>query len=62
MTKPDLRAAVDATDQWIEDNQTSYNQALPQPFRGSATAAQKTVLFAFVAFRRAGLTRIREDG
>ena len=29
ITKADLRAAIDATDQWIEDNQGSFNTALP---------------------------------
>lgn len=61
VTKPDLRAAVDACDQWIEDNQASFNTALPQPFRGAATTAQKTFLFCYVAMRRAGLLRAQED-
>jgi hypothetical protein len=62
VTKADLRAAVDATDQWIEDNQAAYNLALPQPFRGAATTAQKTLLFCYVAMRRKGLLRTEEDG
>ena len=57
MTKPNVSAALDATDQWIEDNAASFNTALPLPFRTTATLAQKTVLFAYVAFRRAGLLR-----
>ena len=61
VTKPELRAAVDATDQWIEDNQAAYNTALPQPFRGSASLPLKTLLFAWVALRRAGLLRTQED-
>jgi hypothetical protein len=61
VTKQELRAAVDATDDWIEANQTSFNTALPQPFRGSATLAQKTFLFCYVAMRRAGLLRAEED-
>jgi hypothetical protein len=60
--KADLRAAVDATDDWIEANQGAFNSALPQPFRGSATATQKTFLFCYVAMRRAGLLRANEDG
>lgn len=59
--KADLRAAIDATDQWIEDNQSSFNTILPQPFRGAATTAQKTFLFCYVAMRRAGLLRAEED-
>ena len=62
VTKADLRAAVDATDQWIEDNQAAYNAALPQPFRGAANTAQKTLLFCYVAMRRKGLLRTEEDG
>jgi len=61
ITKPDLKAAVDATDDWIEANQTSFNTALPQPFRSNATLAQKTFLFCYVAMRRAGLLRAEED-
>jgi hypothetical protein len=61
MTKADLRAAVDATDQWIEDNGATYNLSLPQPARGALTATQKTLLFCFVAMRRAGLLRAEED-
>jgi hypothetical protein len=56
-----LRAAVDATDQWIEDNASSFNTALPQPFRGSANLAQKTLLFCYVAMRRGGVLRTDED-
>lgn len=61
VTKADLKAAVDATDDWIEANQASVNTALPQPFRGTATTAQKTFLFCYVAMRRAGLLRAEED-
>lgn len=61
ITKPDLKAAVDATDDWIESNQTSFNTALPQPFRSNATLLQKTFLFCFVAMRRASRLRAEED-
>lgn len=61
-TKADLRAALNATDQWIEDNQTSFNTALPATFRNNATLAQKTLLFCYVALRRAGLLHAEEDG
>jgi hypothetical protein len=49
------RAAADATDTWITDNQTSFNTALPEPFKSTATSAQKTLLFCYVAMKRAGL-------
>lgn len=61
VVKADLRAAVDATDAWIEANQAAYNAALPQPFRGAASLDAKTLLFCFVAMRRAGLLRAEED-
>lgn len=62
VTKADLRAAVDATDTWIDSNQSSYNTALPVAFRTNATLAQKTLLFCYVAMRRAGILRAEEDG
>lgn len=61
VSKTELRAAIDATDDWIETNQASFNTALPQPFRGAATTPQKTFLFCYVAMRRAGLLRAEED-
>lgn len=61
-TKTELRAAVDATDAWIDTNTASYNTALPAAFRTGATLAQKTALFCFVAERRAGTLRVEEDG
>lgn len=61
VTKPQLKAAVDATDDWIDANAASFNTALPQPFRGAATTAQKAYLLAFVTMRRSGLLRAQED-
>jgi hypothetical protein len=61
VTKPDLAAAIAATDDWIENNQAAFNTALPQPARGALTTAQKTFLFCYVATRRAGLLRAEED-
>lgn len=61
-TKTDLRAAINAVDAWIDANTTSFNTALPQPFRGAASADQKTLLLCWVAMRRAGLLRVEEDG
>lgn len=62
LTKPDLAAAVAATDDWIEVNAASFNQALPQPFRGAAGLQLKTLLFCYVALRRAGKLHAEEDG
>jgi hypothetical protein len=52
MNKHDLRDVVDAIDQWIEDNQASFNQALPEPGRSQLTTKQKVRLFMFIARRR----------
>jgi hypothetical protein len=50
--KADLRAAIDAVDQWVSDNAASYNAALPQPARTQLTAAQKTRLLVAVVSKR----------
>lgn len=59
MSKVDLRAAVDATDDWIEDNQASFNAALPDAFRNNATLDQKTLLFCAVALARVSIEFLR---
>jgi len=59
VTKTQLKSAVDATDQWIEDNQASYNSALPTAFRNNATTAQKTLLFCAVALGRVSMNFLR---
>lgn len=53
--KPDLLAAINATDDWQDTNQASYNAALPVAFRNNATQAQKTLLFCAVALMRVGI-------
>lgn len=60
--KAHLAAAVDATDQWVEDNSVSFNTALPQPFRGSATPTQKSLLLCIVVMKRAGLLSLLAKG
>jgi len=62
LTKPDLSAAISATDDWIDANQASFNSALPQPFRSTADLQLKTLLFCYVAMRRAGRLKAEEDG
>ena len=54
LAKSDVRAAVVAAEQWLADNAAAFNTALPQPYRGAATQAQKAALVASVATRRAG--------
>lgn len=61
VSKSELLAAIDAIDQWIEDNQTSFNTALPEPFKTQATLQQKTMYFCRVAMRRAGILSVMED-
>jgi len=58
VAKADLQAAINATDAWIEANQTSFNNALPNPFKTQATLVQKTLVFCGVALARAGEHRI----
>jgi hypothetical protein len=59
MTKSDLRDAIDATDEWIDDNQASYNTALPETARTNLTQAQKTLLFCAVALARVSMAFLR---
>jgi hypothetical protein len=60
--KTEIAAAVAAADDWIDTNQTSFNNALPVNFRTNATLAEKTLLFCVVAMRRANQLRVSEDG
>lgn len=62
ISKADIAAAVDAADQWAEDNQAAFNAALPAAFRTAASTTQKTVLLMYVLMRRAGRLRAEEDG
>ena len=50
--KADLRAAINAIDQWVDDNSTSFNSAIPQPARAALTASQKANLLLYVVRRR----------
>lgn len=50
--KDDLKAAVDATDVWVDANTASYNNALPVTFRDNATADQKSLLLVAVVMMR----------
>jgi predicted metalloprotease len=55
LTKADLRAALNAADQWVSDNTGSYNTALPLPARTTLTAKQKARLLVAVISKRYGL-------
>jgi hypothetical protein len=61
ISKVELRNAINATDDWIDTNQTSFNNALPVNVRNSLNLVQKTLLFCFVAMRRAGRLKAEED-
>lgn len=67
ITKPDLKAAIDAVDDWVDAAQgalappVGFNAALPQPFRSAATVQQKALLLCWVVMRRAGLLPTPED-
>ncbi len=53
-SKVDIKAAIDAADTWAGSNAASFNTALPNPFKNTATPEMKAALLAFVALRRAG--------
>ena len=52
LTKADLRAAVNAVDDWIDANSAAFNSAIPQPARAELTNQQKLSLFLRVLRRR----------
>lgn len=54
LTKTQLRAAIDATDDWLNTNAASFNSALPAAAQAGLTASQKARLVAFVALKRWG--------
>lgn len=52
IVKADLRAAIDAADQWVSDNAAPFNNALPVAARTGLTTAQKARLLMLVVARR----------
>lgn len=52
LTKADIRAAVNALDDFFHANAATVNAAIPQPARGALTSAQKALLLQFVIERR----------
>ena len=59
LSKNDIQEAVNATDAWIDDNQASFNTALPQAARDELTQSQKTLLFCAVALARVSIPTLR---
>lgn len=52
LVKADLRATVDAIDDWVENNVASFNLAIPEPARTALTTKQKIKLLFMVIKRR----------
>lgn len=52
VTKADIRAFINAVDQWAEDNAVEYNLAIPLPARVQLNAAQKSRGLALVIEQR----------
>lgn len=59
ITKFDLANAIAATDDWIDSNQASFNNALPIAAKNNLTTAQKTLMFCAVACMRVSVTFAR---
>ena len=60
VSKDELRAAIDAADTWINDNQAGFNASLPTAARDNLTQAQKTLLFCAVALARVNIPFLRK--
>jgi hypothetical protein len=52
LSRADIRAAVNAIDDYFDANASNINSAIPQPARGMLTAQQKARLFVWVIERR----------
>jgi len=57
-TKPQLAAAIDSINNWVDANQASFLSTLATDapvFNSASTAQQKTLLFSYVILRKAGV-------
>lgn len=52
LTKADLREALNALDDFLNNNAGAINSAIPQPARANLTASQKARLLMFVIRKR----------
>lgn len=52
INKYQIKDLINAVDQWISDNLTSFNSALPEPAKTQLTGKQKFEIFMAVAQRR----------
>lgn len=50
--KQEVRAAIDAVDDWLEANRASFNSAIPVPAKAGLTSRQKTKLLMLVINKR----------
>lgn len=61
LSKPNVQAAIDALDDFLDTNATAINNAIPQPLRGAATTQQKALLISYVCARRAGILKVEGE-
>jgi hypothetical protein len=52
ITKQELRAAIDALDDFMDDSAATINAAIPQPARTSLTVQQKALMLSYVVLKR----------
>jgi hypothetical protein len=52
LSKSELRSVINAIDQWIDDNQASFNSALPEPAKSVLSMKEKVELFMRVVNKR----------
>lgn len=52
VTKPELRAAVNAIDTWFDENAATLNAALPAAARTKMSTQQKAALLSYVIAKR----------
>lgn len=48
LTKPEIAAAIDAINDWVDRNMASFNNGLPEPAKTELTGRQKLQLFLAV--------------
>lgn len=52
ISKTDLRAAINAADDWANTNASSYNSALPLPARTALSSQAKTLILVYILEQR----------
>ena len=53
--KQDLRAAVNALDDYMDTNAVAMNSTLPEPAKSGLTQAQKALILSYVVLKRYGV-------